>query len=178
MTTSQKPALLSEVHDWKAKIPREKLFYFRARLRQRFYAYLLTKFTQVENDEGLKKSALARRIGKRNEQITRLLGGPNNLELDTISDLLIGMKAELWFTGRDVDDSLISRDIELWISKVLDEPEPRVEVEQETAKSKSPWSELIRTYKHPRQKVELESSLIPPPNPLPKARPEYEALFS
>ena len=37
---------------------------------------------------------MARRIHKRPEQITRLLGAPGNWTLDTVSDLLLGMGFE------------------------------------------------------------------------------------
>ena len=44
--------------------------------------------------ESLTKAELARRIGRRPEIVTRLLGSPGNWRLETVSDLLLGIGAE------------------------------------------------------------------------------------
>jgi hypothetical protein len=40
---------------------------------------------------GISRATLARRLGKRPEQVSRLLGGPGNWTLDTVSDLLFAI---------------------------------------------------------------------------------------
>lgn len=69
--------------------------YFQERLRQRLYDMVMTEFDAYEVRGG-SKAKLARRLGKRPEQITRWLSTPGNLTFDTLSDLLLGLSgAEL-----------------------------------------------------------------------------------
>lgn len=94
MSTSQKQ-LLNEVkagHDG-PQIPEAKRVYFQERLRNRFFEFLLQKFLEQQK-HGLTQAKLARRIGKKPDVISRWLGAPSNLTLDTISDLLLGISAE------------------------------------------------------------------------------------
>lgn len=93
MTTSQKTSLLSEIEAG-LPIPAEKRAYFQARLQHRLYDYVVSKFQQKAKSEGLTKANLARRIGRKPEIITRLLGSPGNWRLETVSDLLLGISAE------------------------------------------------------------------------------------
>lgn len=64
--------------------------YFQARLRNRLYDLVVSKFKA----SGLTKAELARRVGKRPEIVTRLLGAPGNWTLETVSDLLLGICGE------------------------------------------------------------------------------------
>lgn len=68
-------------------IPVTTLGYFRARNRWQAYDLVLTEF----NNTGLTKADLARRLGKRPEVVSRLLGAPGNWGLDTVSDLLFAI---------------------------------------------------------------------------------------
>jgi hypothetical protein len=94
MTTSQMPFFseLAGGHDG-PPIPEAKRAYFQARLRNRLFNLILQKFLQ-EQQSGLTKAALARRIGKTPDVVNRWLGAPSNLTLDTVSDLLLGIGAE------------------------------------------------------------------------------------
>lgn len=94
MTTSQTPFFseLASGHDG-PQIPEAKRAYFQARLRNRLFNLILQRFLQ-EQQSGLTKAALARRIGKTPDVVNRWLGAPGNLTLDTISDLLLGIGAE------------------------------------------------------------------------------------
>lgn len=112
MTISQTP-VLSEVLDW-SPIPEEKLVYFRVRLKQRLYSFLLTKFEELEKKRDFTKAQLARRIGRGPDQISRWFGNPGNLELNTVSDLLLGMQKELLFTDSNLDSGMVTLDRELW----------------------------------------------------------------
>jgi hypothetical protein len=68
-------------------IPVGTFGYFRARNRWQAYDLVLTEF----KNSGLTKADLARRLGKRPEVVSRLLGAPGNWGLDTVSDLLFAI---------------------------------------------------------------------------------------
>ena len=76
------------------EIPKHKLAYFRARLRNRIYDLVITEFVRLQEQEGATKADLARRIGRDAALISRWLSAPSNWTLDTISDLLVAMKSE------------------------------------------------------------------------------------
>ena len=94
MTTSQMPFFseLAAGHNG-PPIPEARRAYFRGRLRNRLFNFITKKFL-AEQEKGLTKATLARRIGKTPDVVTRWLGAPSNLTLDTISDLLMGICAE------------------------------------------------------------------------------------
>jgi hypothetical protein len=93
MPTSQQTSFLYEIGAG-LPIPIEKRAYFQARLLNRIYGFILNRFLEQERSHGLTKAELARRIGKRPETVSRLLGAPGNWELETISDLLLGINGE------------------------------------------------------------------------------------
>jgi hypothetical protein len=74
-------------------IPESKRVYFQERFRGIVFDFLINLFVR-ENNNGLTKAKLARRIGKSPEVINRWLGAPSNLTLDSVSDLLLGICAE------------------------------------------------------------------------------------
>lgn len=91
MTTPQ-TSFLSEIESNQA-IPLGKLAYLRERTRNRLYDFIVSRFIERSKD-GFTKADLARRIGKKPEVVTRLLGAPGNWTIDTLSDLLAGIGAE------------------------------------------------------------------------------------
>lgn len=93
MTTSQQTSILYEIEN-KLPIPAGKRAYFAARLRNRLYNFIMTKFKENEHDNGLTKAELARRIGRDPAVVTRLLASPGNWRSDTASDLLLGICGE------------------------------------------------------------------------------------
>lgn len=93
MTTSDQISFLYEIQERKP-ISDGKLAFFQTRLKWNLYDFVLSKFVEMEEKEGLTKAELARRIGCEPAQITRWLGAPGNWTLDTISDLLIGICGE------------------------------------------------------------------------------------
>lgn len=99
MSTSQtsRTSFLSEIASRDA-IPIGKLVYFRERFRDRLYELVVTEFLKKERAGELTRADLARRIGRKPEQITRWLGAPGNWTIETVSDLLLAIsKAELKF---------------------------------------------------------------------------------
>ena len=98
MSTSQRTPFLSEIESGKP-IPLGKLAYFRERFRDRLYELVVSEFLKQERAGGLSKAEVARRIGRKPEQITRWLGAPGNWTLETVSDLLLAIcKSELNFS--------------------------------------------------------------------------------
>ena len=68
--------------------------------RLRLYEAVIKEFLE----SGVTKAELARRIGRKPEQITRWLGAPGNWTLDTVSDLLLATLCRR--TGGDGDSIL------------------------------------------------------------------------
>lgn len=82
------------------KIDHAVLAFVQARNRNKAHSLLLERF----KESGLSKTELAVMLGKRPEQITRWLGGPGNLTLDTISDLLFALEGAM--LKLSVDDAI------------------------------------------------------------------------
>jgi hypothetical protein len=92
MPTSQMPELLTDIldSDPAKPIPPEVLAYFCRRVRLDFHRQVVGRWQQLET---MTKKDLADRLGKRPEVIGRLLGAPGNWELDTVTMLLVAMRA-------------------------------------------------------------------------------------
>ena len=88
MNTFQKTPFLSEILNGDT-IPIGTLSYFRERFRDRLYDLVMEEFLKQEAENGLTRAEVARRIGRRPEQITRWFGAPGNWTLETVSDLLL-----------------------------------------------------------------------------------------
>lgn len=74
---------------------RRDVAYYRRRQQNRVYA-ALTKFLDEEFAAGrISRKELADKLAKNPSQISRWLAAPSNLELDTLSDLLLAMDAEM-----------------------------------------------------------------------------------
>jgi hypothetical protein len=84
-------------------IPAGKLAYFQARLSNVLHEVVLKRFMELESKTGLTRAELARRLGRKPEQVTRWLGSPGNWTLETVSDLLIGMGCELKVSTTDLN---------------------------------------------------------------------------
>jgi len=67
------------------------LGYFQEGFREDAHQQLLEHYEMLKKDSGLTRADLARKIGRRPEQVTRWLAAPTNLETDTISDLGLAM---------------------------------------------------------------------------------------
>jgi len=102
MTTSLVPSLRPLADG--GVIPESTRAFFRERIRIRLHQFLLAEFLRQSRERGLTRKALAERIERRPESITRWLNGPGNMELDTLSDLLLAMGMEPTFSGRRIVD--------------------------------------------------------------------------
>ena len=74
------------------RVPERTLWFYRGRLQHRIYDLIVQEFYRQEDAGLVNRAALARRLNKRPEQITRWLAAPSNWTLDTISDLLVGLR--------------------------------------------------------------------------------------
>jgi hypothetical protein len=77
------------------KIGRRDVAYYRQRQRNRVFTALAKFFAEEAAAGKITKKELATKLAKDPSQITRLLSAPSNLELDTISDYLLAMGAEM-----------------------------------------------------------------------------------
>jgi transcriptional regulator with XRE-family HTH domain len=74
---------------------RRDVAYYRQRQKNRVFSAIASFFAEEAAAGKISKKELANKLGKDPSQITRLLSGPTNLELDTISDILLAMGAEM-----------------------------------------------------------------------------------
>ena len=79
----------------KKKIPSKDIFFFRQRFKNKIFQSVLSYFADLAKEKNLAKKDVANLLDKDPSQITRWFSGPNNWTLDTISDLLLAMDAEL-----------------------------------------------------------------------------------
>ena len=93
MNTSQTTSLIKEISN-DNRIPPEDLSYERERLRNAIHQFVLRVFIDESKRGPLTRAAMARRLGKKQEQVTRWLGAPGNWTIDTISDLLRAMERD------------------------------------------------------------------------------------
>jgi hypothetical protein len=71
------------------KVPLGTLGYFRARNKRHAYDLVVREFKR----SGISQAELARRLGKGTDRVCKLIGGPGNWTLDTVSDLLFAIGA-------------------------------------------------------------------------------------
>lgn len=71
------------------------VYYYRARNKNRVFEKLVSFFAAEAERTGITKKALAEMLDRDPAQITRWLSAPGNLTLDSISDLLLALGAEM-----------------------------------------------------------------------------------
>jgi hypothetical protein len=74
---------------------RRDVAYFRQRQKNRVFTELVSFFAQEAERSGMTKKELAELLAKDPAQITRWLSAPSNFELDTLSDILLALGAEM-----------------------------------------------------------------------------------
>ncbi len=77
--------------------------YFHAYAKDRAHELVLSIFDS-HSDKGLTRSIMAKRLGKKPEQITRWLGAPGNWTMETFADLLLSMGYHPVFDARPLHD--------------------------------------------------------------------------
>ncbi len=153
MTTSpEQMSFLSEILEWKP-IPKDKLVYFRERLRHKLHATILDAFLERSRERGLKQSDLAVRIHRKRAQITRWFASTSNLTLDSISDLMAGL-------GMDFDSFPFSP-----IEKTVVAPEQTRKQAKENAQIERIREKLMEEVLKPLLAAQ-GSSILKAPEPL------------
>lgn len=87
-----------------------EIFYFRQRQKNKVFQSVIAYFAEQAEARGLTKRDIAKLLNRDPAQITRWLSGPSNWTLDTISDLLLAMKAELEINIVAFDDDSVGDD--------------------------------------------------------------------
>src|SRR5258708_34618551 len=92
MPISPMPKLFADIldPDPAKPIPPEVLAYFCRRVRLEFHKEVVGKWHQLET---MTQKDLADRLGKQKEVISRLFGAAGNWGLDTVTILLVAMRA-------------------------------------------------------------------------------------
>jgi hypothetical protein len=80
-----------------SKSPKKErdVFYYRQRLKNRVFAKIMAFFAEEAERTGITKKDIALILNRDPAQITRWLSNPSNMTLDSISDLLLAMEAEI-----------------------------------------------------------------------------------
>jgi hypothetical protein len=74
---------------------RRDVAYYRQRQKNRVFTELVQFFAEEAERRGVSKKDLAAALSKDPSQITRWLSAPSNFELDTLSDILLALDAEM-----------------------------------------------------------------------------------
>lgn len=73
-------------------IPAGQRAYFQERLKGRIFSFIVGEFLRQQGESpDITQAAIARRLERRPEQISRWLSGPSNMTIDTISDLVLAV---------------------------------------------------------------------------------------
>jgi len=92
-------------------ISAREIFYFRQRQKNKVFQSVLEYFVSLAEKGQITKKELAEKLGKDPAQITRWFNAPGNWTLDTISDLLLAMGAEMKHEVMSLEDGQIYRKI-------------------------------------------------------------------
>jgi hypothetical protein len=114
MTTSRTSALSKPTGSDKISVG--TLGYVRARNRQRAYDLVVQELKK----SGITQAELARRLGKGQDAVSRLLSRPGNWELDTLSDLLFAISGSV--PRFSADDPLAARPASPAVPRSKSEP--------------------------------------------------------
>ena len=90
MTTSLSKSSISAIPS-DGKPTADQFVFFSRRLKNQLHAEVLRRFLEEKKANNLTKKELARRMDKDPAQINRLLSAPKNVEIETVSQLLLAL---------------------------------------------------------------------------------------
>ena len=124
----------------KSKVSNRDLAYFRARLKNNIFHELLGCFYEQAKAGRLNKKFIADVLGKDAGWVSRQFAGPRNLELDTLSDLLLAMDSELEVKAVRIEKQHSLPREHLWdVASTISEPKGvRVQMRSVSANDQEP----------------------------------------
>jgi len=105
MNTSQK-RMIAALNE--QAIDKFWLGYFQETFRENLFSEFHEAYKKWSEEAGNNQASLAKKMGKRPEQVCRWLSSPNNLEADTISDLAIALGYSPKITFVKIADMLVA----------------------------------------------------------------------
>jgi hypothetical protein len=133
MTTSAPLSLTSVISRADEKLAPGQLGYLHAYAQDRAHDLVRELFmAESRADANLTRAFLARRLGKKPEQITRWLAVPGNWTLGTLAELLAAMGYAPTFGAEKIGATKSNRHHPLIGQRPLPNPIPRVEIKVTT----------------------------------------------
>src|SRR5215470_7279740 len=114
------------------------VFYYRQRSKNRLFEALTSFFAEEAERRGITKRDIAECLRRDPASITRWLTAPSNLTLDTISDLLLSLGAEMDYTVAKFEDRARPNEMHELIARIKPSP-PKVNF---TQKPNKPYIQL------------------------------------
>jgi transcriptional regulator with XRE-family HTH domain len=110
------------------------IFYYRQRTKNRVFEALTSFFADEAERRGISKKEIAESLRRDPAQISRWLSSPSNLTLDTISDLLLSLEAEMDYSVAKFHDRSIPNEMHPLMRKIVGRPPEVVVVEDRRPK--------------------------------------------
>lgn len=95
------------------------VFYYRQRQKNRVFGDIAAFFVEEAERRGITKKDIADALRRDPSQITRWLSAPSNLTLDTISDLLLALGAEMDYSICRFEDRAVPNAAHPFIERLL-----------------------------------------------------------
>jgi hypothetical protein len=98
------------------------IFYYRQRTKNRLFEALTAFFAEEVERRKISKKDIAECLRRDPASITRWLTTPSNLTLDTISDLLLSLGAEMDYTVAKFNERSIPNEMHPLIARIIAPP--------------------------------------------------------
>jgi hypothetical protein len=95
------------------------IFYYRQRSKNRLFEAITSFFADAAEQRGITKRDIAEFLKRDPALITRWLTTPSNLTLDTISDLLLSLGAEMDYTVTKFEDRPQPNEMHPLIARIM-----------------------------------------------------------
>ena len=102
MTTSLKMSMNSVVDCSDVELSKAQLGYLSTRALHKAYDAMVAAYEELAESKGVTKAFVARRLGKKPEQITRWFGGPSNMTMETYAQIFAALGREPVFESRNL----------------------------------------------------------------------------